>query len=236
VTAIGVVLGAFGPFGSYLNDAFPVRTAYWIVSLWTGWLTVGRGMLLLSRLARARSLPVWLWTPPAVVILAFLPAAFSRLLALKLWPVVERVGWLEWYAQSLLISALAAAAVVWRARGRDRKPNLTAADPRERLPPRLGRDVLCLKIEDHYVRVHTTKGSALILMTLSQAIEGLKDLEGAQIHRSWWVARSAITGVVEDGRNLRLRLSAGIEAPVSRARVASLRELGWLASSRGGLG
>lgn len=86
-------------------------------------------------------------------------------------------------------------------------------------------------MEDHYVRVHTAHGSALVLMSLSQAITGLKDVEGVQTHRSWWVARSAITGMVEDGRNLRLRLDGGLEAPVSRARVGLLRDAGWLASA-----
>jgi len=86
-------------------------------------------------------------------------------------------------------------------------------------------------MEDHYVRVHTPLGSTLVLMSLSQAMAGLKGVEGVQTHRSWWVARTAIAGVVEDGRKLRLRLSGGLEAPVSRARVGVLREQGWLESS-----
>ena len=57
---------------------------------------------------------------------------------------------------------------------------------------------------------------------------GLKDVDGAQTHRSWWVARGGVLGVVEDGRNMRLRLAGGLEAPVSRARVGALREEGWL--------
>ena len=122
--------------------------------------------------------------------------------------------------------------MLWTTRPRDpaQGQSPASADPRERLPPQLGRAVLCLQMEDHYVRVHTTQGSALVLMSLSQAIDGLKDLEGMQTHRSWWVARSAITGVVEDGRNLRLSLKGGLEAPVSRARVGRLREEGWLVS------
>ncbi|MGO4410050.1 MULTISPECIES: LytTR family DNA-binding domain-containing protein [unclassified Brevundimonas] len=66
---------------------------------------------------------------------------------------------------------------------------------------------------------------------LSQAITGLKDVEGAQTHRSWWVARASLAGVVEDGRKLRLRLTDGLEAPVSRARVGVLREEGWLTAT-----
>lgn len=83
-------------------------------------------------------------------------------------------------------------------------------------------------MEDHYVRVHTPRGSALVLMSLGQAMAGLKDLEGAQTHRSWWVARKAVEGWLEDGRNLRLKLTGGLEAPVSRARIARLRDEGWL--------
>jgi hypothetical protein len=233
-TVLGLILGAIGPFGSYLNDAAPLRMAYWVANLWVGWLAFGFSLPRLSAWATRRGAPLWLWTPPAVALLAVLPAVVSRTLALRLWPVVGGVHWLEWYVQCLLISALITAGVLWATRPRAAAggPNPASADPRERLAPHLGRAVLCLQMEDHYVRVHTTQGSALVLMSLSQAIDGLKDLEGVQTHRSWWVARSAITGVVEDGRNLRLSLKGGLEAPVSRARVGRLREEGWLVSSQ----
>jgi DNA-binding LytR/AlgR family response regulator len=41
------------------------------------------------------------------------------------------------------------------------------------------------------------------------------------------VARAAVVGAVENGRNLSLRLKGGLTAPVSRARVAPLRAEGW---------
>lgn len=233
-TVIGATLGVIGPFGSYLNGSLWIRIAYWIASLWVGWLAFGVSVPLVERWARGRGVPVWIWAPPAVAALAVPPALVSRLLALRLWPVVEQVGWLEWYGQCLVVSALITAGVLWRERLQRSAPTATpplSADPRDRLPPRLGRTVLCLQMEDHYVRVHTPQGSSLVLMSLSQAMAGLKDLEGAQTHRSWWVARSAIVGVVEDGRKLRLRLSGGLEAPVSRARVGQLRADGWLAPS-----
>jgi DNA-binding LytR/AlgR family response regulator len=233
---VGVTLGAIGPFGSYLNGTAPERMAYWVVCLWLGWLVFGTCIPALSRRARARGLPVWVWAPPAVALLALVPAALSRTLALRLWPIVGEVGWAEWYGQSLLISALLTAGVLWATRPRAPDPTGPAplsADPRDRLPPRLGRTVLCLQMEDHYVRVHTPAGSALVLMSLSQAMAGLTDVAGTQTHRSWWVARSAIVGVVEDGRNLRLRLQGGLEAPVSRARVGRLRQEGWLATAVG---
>ena len=55
----------------------------------------------------------------------------------------------------------------------------------------------------------------------------LEGIDGAQVHRSWWVARDAVEDVKRDGRNLRLVLPGGLEAPVSRARVVELKEAGW---------
>lgn len=226
-TAVGLALGIIGPFGSYLSGTLPVRTAYWVVCLWAGWLAFGVSLPILARWAEARRI----WTPPAVAVLTLLPVLLSRTLAVRLWPVVGQVGWLEWYGQGLVISALATVGMMWATRSREAtatKSDAESADPRDRLPARLGRTVLCLQMEDHYVRVHTPQGSALVLMSLSQAMAGLKDVDGTQTHRSWWVARAGVVGVVEDGRNMRLRLTGGLEAPVSRARVGALREEGWL--------
>jgi hypothetical protein len=233
-SAVGLVLGAIGPFGSYLNGTLPERLGYWVVCLWAGWLAFGVSLPILMRWAQARGISAWLWAPPAIAVLTLPPAALSRMLAVRMWPVVERVGWLEWYGQGVVISTLATLGVLWVSRSRGAAfagPGPLSADPRDRLPPRLGRTVLCLQMEDHYVRVHTAQGSTLVLMSLSQAVAGLKDVEGVQTHRSWWVARAAIIDVVEDGRNLRLRLGVGLEAPVSRARVGVLRERGWLAAA-----
>jgi hypothetical protein len=230
-TAVGVTLGAIGPFGSYLNATLPVRVAYWTICLWSGWLAFGVSVPVLAKWAKHWHVSAWLWMPPAIGILTLVPGLLSRALAVRLWPVVGEVGWLEWYGQGLVISTLVTLSMVRFARPNDPTPANAAkasADPRDRLPPHLGRTVVCLQMEDHYVRVHTVLGSALVLMSLTQAIEGLKDVEGIQTHRSWWVARGAITGVVADGRALRLRLHEGLEAPISRARVGALREEGWL--------
>jgi DNA-binding LytR/AlgR family response regulator len=82
--------------------------------------------------------------------------------------------------------------------------------------------------EDHYLRLHTSKGSDLILMRLTDAITELEGLEGAQTHRSWWVARDAVESARRDGDNVKLMLKGGVEAPVSRPNVRALREEGWL--------
>ncbi len=83
-------------------------------------------------------------------------------------------------------------------------------------------------MEDHYVRVHTVLGSALVLMRLRDAMVLVAEVEGMQVHRSWWVARGAVEDVLRDGRNLRLKLPRGIEAPVARANIAVLRDARWV--------
>ena len=232
-TALGVVLGVIGPFGSYQGGGLGVRVLYWTASLWAGWLLFGVALPVVARSAVRRRWPWWAWLPAAVVVLAIPAALVGRLLGQAVWPGVGRIGAVEWYGQFLAISALANGLIFWRVlAGQPEAPAPDSADPRDRLPPALGREVLCLRIEDHYVRVHTPRGSALVLMSLGQAIAGMTDLEGLQTHRSWWVARRAVEGVVEDGRNLRLQLSGGLEAPISRARIGELRAQGWLPDSR----
>ena len=97
----------------------------------------------------------------------------------------------------------------------------------ERLPPELGSEPLALEMEDHYVRAHTALGNDLVLMRMRDAVGELGGIEGAQVHRSWWVARGSVADVKRDGRNIRLVLDNGLEAPVSRANVQPLREAGW---------
>jgi hypothetical protein len=98
----------------------------------------------------------------------------------------------------------------------------------ERLPAKLrGAAIYAVSSEDHYLRLHTSRGSDLILMRLGDAIAELEGLEGAQTHRSWWVAREAVESARRDGDRVTLVLKSGAEAPVSRPNVRPLREAGW---------
>ena len=100
----------------------------------------------------------------------------------------------------------------------------------ERLPPPFrGAEIYAVSAEDHYLRVHTSIGATLILLRISDALTELEGIEGAQIHRSWWVARAAIVGSQRGGRKIILKLKGEIEAPVSRPNVKALQDSGWLA-------
>lgn len=97
-----------------------------------------------------------------------------------------------------------------------------------RLPGRLGKELLCLQMEDHYIRAFTAVGSELILMRMSDAVRELEGQDGLLVHRSFWVARGAISGWKRDGKNMTLRLSNNKNIPVARDRQAQVKAAGWL--------
>ena len=92
----------------------------------------------------------------------------------------------------------------------------------DRLPRRLGTDLIYLTVDDHYVKAHTSAGSAIVLMRFADATAELGD-HGLQVHRSYWVARRYLQRLVrKDGRAV-LRLSNGQEIPVSRTYLTAVR-------------
>ena len=98
----------------------------------------------------------------------------------------------------------------------------------KRLPSKLrGAELHAVEAQDHYLRLHTSRGSDLILMRLSDALDELEGLDGTRTHRSWWVARDAVRGVRRDSGRVFLTVPGGVEAPVSRTYLAVLREEGW---------
>lgn len=90
----------------------------------------------------------------------------------------------------------------------------------ERLPPHIRGEILCLQVEDHYVRVHSRNSSAMVLMRFSDALRGIDHIPGAQVHRSWWVANDAVIGLRKTGRTAQLTLSNGTAVPVSQPYLA----------------
>lgn len=97
----------------------------------------------------------------------------------------------------------------------------------ERIPPHLGRELLALGAEDHYLRVVTAQGSDLILMRMADAIRELGDGTGLQVHRSWWVALDAVTAIRREGARTALVLANGQEVPVSRTYLGAVRAQHW---------
>ncbi len=99
---------------------------------------------------------------------------------------------------------------------------------RAKLPPRLARArLLAVRAEDHYLRILTEAGEALVLMRFADALEALKGAAGMQIHRSWWVAREAVDRAEFSRGRGELVLADGTRAPVSRAFAAAVKAVDW---------
>ena len=240
-TGVGVFLGVIGPFGSFNGGALEYRLFFWVANLWIGLIILSLVMRVSLRAASRLGLPIW-FALPACAAIGALPLSLAvALFSAHYWPGNHgHMGsMLETYGQVLAITEPCAFGYYFLVRGRRLTPTQALSAPAmappagggrfiDRLPSRLGRNLLCLQMEDHYVRAHTDLGSDLILTPLKTAVAELAEVDGLQVHRSWWVARSAIASPVVDGRNYSLRLTNGLEVPVSRASVAMVRAAGWL--------
>lgn len=185
--------------------------------------------LLPSRLPSAPryALAGFLASPPvAVVVIALIALADGA------WPDLYAIGRI---AASVVVTVTSVALVVglWR---RGPAGQVAAAAPDgarpspefvKRLPPELGGDLTRLSASDHYVEAYTRRGHALVLIRFSDALEELGGADGLQIHRSHWVARSAIRQLVSEGRTLMVELEDGARLPVSRSRLAAVRAEGY---------
>ena len=90
---------------------------------------------------------------------------------------------------------------------------------REALPKELGDDVMAVKSELQYLRVWTTRGTALVLGSL-QEVEDEEGSAGMRVHRSWWVHARHVRTVGRRGEAAICELSDGREVPISRRRKA----------------
>ena len=89
-------------------------------------------------------------------------------------------------------------------------------------------DVLALQAEEHYVRIYSKDGFELIHYRFGDAAQEMPAELGLQVHRSWWVAESAVLAAHRGSRRWQLRLQTDIAVPVSDSYVAAARERGWL--------
>jgi hypothetical protein len=234
---IAAVVGVFLAFVGALNTGeLPMaqRLIYWVPLMVVGGLFGQAMSMLVAKIPHAR---VNLWVFGAILSVAIAaPATFVvwgyTSLVVGTWMPVRALPMLFW-SVLVMSGAMTALMILVDQPGRVTHAPPAGAAPApvrfaERLPGKLkGAVIYAVSAEDHYLRLHTSKGSDLILMRLSDAIAELEGLEGAQTHRSWWVAKDAVESARRDGDKMVLTLKGGAEAPVSRPNVRPLREAGW---------
>ncbi|WP_298377371.1 LytTR family DNA-binding domain-containing protein [Azospirillum sp.] len=246
-------LTVLGPFGTFQDMSLSQRLAYWGGLLLVGTLEFDLVILITRRVVSDQTRR-WPWMlAAAIMIVSLIQTAIVAVLEQQRrgMDAGSAPALTELYGYVLVITLLVAAAPIWLELRRhgliDASPTApsTVAPPAvapesapasgpdaapflDRIPPRLGRDLLALEMEDHYVRVHTQLGSDLILLRLRDAIAELSGIDGLQVHRSHWVAASAVATAERnaDGK-LTLILTDGRRVPVSRSYNAAVRAAGW---------
>lgn len=238
VAMIGIAIALtnwFNPGGMELG----ARMAFWIAGMLAAWVlfkllaNVGNAVARLLGIAQ-----VWgqlITIPLMTVIISWT----------VLWLVGGRQAMFGESFAAIWPQTLAIAAVIFliffviysRQAGEDlagEKPadtagvvGIAATELHQRLPAGFPA-IIALSVEDHYVRVHAAERSEMILMPLAEAVGLVPTDAGQQVHRSWWVARSSVVDARRSGRDFKLCLVDGTEAPVSRTKVQQLRDEGWL--------
>lgn len=92
-------------------------------------------------------------------------------------------------------------------------------------PKHLGDRILYAQAQDHYVRMVGSGGEHTTLMRFSDAVQRLDGHDGAQVHRSFWVARNGIAKLVRQGRRVGLLMQDGTTVPVSRTYIKTAKQL-----------
>lgn len=226
---VGVLLGVAGPFGSYLNPA-PLRIFDHVAMMLAGTTLAGFLIPLQLRAGLKFGLPRLFVLAVGIVTTAVPISGLSAIVARWLWPAhVASFGAADWYFQALLVEGSVVA--LWIVFETARNAWGTAAPANPKPTTNAAREsgaAICLQMEDNYVRVHRESGSTLELMPLHEAIRRYGQIEGLQVHRSWWVAAAAVDGAERELRNWRLRLANGLRVPVARNRIADVRARGWI--------
>lgn len=233
-TIPGLILALLGPFGSFGAPLW-MRFAYWVPTMALG---AAFGALTTRLIEwRLHGRPVAQFVAVTVVITVIMAGV-----AWGMGQLVFGAGSINFGATFVFyvfVISIVTAAITAIIRARLARIAIAAAPVTRvseepavlaaRLPAKLrGAQILALQGEDHYVRVHTDKGSDLILMRLSDAVGEMGDTPGARSHRSWWVAKAAVEGTRRENGRAWLQLSNAIEAPISRNYLVELRKAGWL--------
>jgi len=231
LAGVGGVLGITGPFDTDTHLALFPRLIYW--------LAIVAATYAISALTHGLLRPVWAAWPLPLRILAGgiasgIGVAFVvlglNLAVLGYWPAGQKL--LPFVGTILAISLVVTAtlAIASRHLASTPTPPDTLARPAllDRLPLNNRGPLVAVSVEDHYVRIRTTKGETLVLMRLGDAIGETTPAQGAQVHRSHWAAYDQVRAARREGDRAILTMSVGPDIPVSRANLSKIKEAGLL--------
>ena len=233
IVGASALVAVAAPFGTSALEIGP-RFLYWLIGITAGWVQWSLILMFIRCLTKTNP-----WSPVIRGSIASFPFAFVMAVEVGLlreaFGTPGRPGWMTflgilglmlafcWFSQSVFW-AMANRAAASEPEGRGD----TAIRFLKRIPSNISGELLCLSTEDHYLRIHTTRGDSLILFRLKDAIAELDGANGMQVHRSYWVSRGAVERFEKEGRKLALILGNGMRVPVSDSFTSAVREAGWL--------
>lgn len=233
IVGVVLVLGLSGPFGTFEALDLPQRLFYWVS---VGVTTFAAGSFFSTWSAEAlkrRNAPIWVHLPVNAV-MATLPVV----------PIVMAVnlvvfGGYEVDTPTLLQIILYVFVVAFAVSAlfllfEISRPKIEAAGPRaprllDRLDVTKRGPLISLSVQDHYVEVVTARGRALVLMRMSDAISETEGTEGAQIHRSHWVALDGVAAIRKQAGRTLVETKGGDLLPVSRGFQEAAKAAGLIA-------
>lgn len=236
-----LIVSLLGPFSTYERFSFLERLVYW----------GGMTFCLIVPAVAVRAFVLRVMDGSPLVLDAVAAVAISLTIAPPIWAfnlfvmdfdVHRPMALAEHFAIGLLICFIP---VVVRAYMRETQadatpdavpataqdPDLTGEDASpflRRLDPDKCGEVWRVSADNHQVAVFTSMGESRVRLRFSDAVQELDGMAGSVVHRSHWVAYSAIREVVQDGRKHKIILHCGTEIPVSQAHADALREAGFL--------
>jgi len=231
--AVGLFLAFAGAFGTHATPLYS-RLLFWVLLMFAGSLCASFILVFMSQRPRLGENKIILWATPTILVtipMSLFAWGLSSILfgfgAPSNFPFFVWVSFVVSGSMTALMMQVNMPGPVTEGP----KTGTPAGTVRfmARLPQELkGAMIYAVKSEDHYLTVYSSNGSALILSRLADAISELDGIEGAQVHRSWWVARDAIAEVLQTRNRIMLKLKNDVVAPVSRPNVKELRASGWI--------
>lgn len=230
--AFGALLGVMGPFGSQTALGPVARFTFWMVIACAGFGAAAAAERVLPPLSpkrRTAARLVAVAAASAVPMTFFVAWAMGVVRPGRSFGPVQMLGLFPYVALvQLLIARVMAPAAPVAVVAAVEQPAAAPEYPAEllaRLPAALRRDILALEAEDHYVRVHTLHGTALILMRLADAAAIIDPRLGLRVHRSWWVAKDGVCALERAPGRAIARLRDDTEVPVSRTYLPAARDV-----------
>lgn len=236
LSVVGCFVGASwlaiaGPFGTF--DSLPPmsRIVYWLSVVWVGFTIAVSLRVMVDSVIPKEETHIQLSVAYGLLTVIFAPIAWF----LAVFVSETGVPFMSFTMTALALATFSAGMFAIEcgmimAGFQPASPDTLAARDAPRVVQRLSLDrrgeLLRLSGRDHYVDVVTSQGEESLLMRFSDAIGETEAVDGLQVHRSHWVARSAVTGTVRRKGRVFLTLQDGTEVPVSRGYLGKVQDAG----------